>query len=119
LFWHDAQLSAIQWQEWAIDAVGAGAVSCLQFPATACEDSSSASLIVRNTSSDCSSVFEFGVPTGSHIKVGWDTVQVLLWVVLLQLCVGWPGTWKSCFCGNGINWYLPSVALAPTSQAFQ
>lgn len=46
-------------------------MSCLQFPATACKDSSSASLIVRNTSSDCSSVFEFGVPLGSHIKVGW------------------------------------------------
>lgn len=41
----------------------------MQFPATACEDSSSASLIVRNSSSDCSSVFEFGVPSASHIKV--------------------------------------------------
>lgn len=44
----------------------------LQFPATACEDSSSASLIIRNSSTSSSQMFEFGVPQGSCLKVrGW------------------------------------------------
>lgn len=47
----------------------AGCVLCLQFPATACEDSSSASLIIRNSSTDGSRLFEFGVPQGSFLKV--------------------------------------------------
>lgn len=49
----------------------------LQFPATAYEDSSSASLVIRNSSSDCSQLFEFGVPQGSFLKVGrWAPLAV-------------------------------------------
>jgi hypothetical protein len=41
----------------------------MQFPATAHEDSSSASFIMRNSSSGCSQLFEFGVPQGSYLRV--------------------------------------------------
>lgn len=41
----------------------------VQFPATVCEDSSSASLVIRNSSTSSSQVFEFGVPQGSCLKV--------------------------------------------------
>jgi hypothetical protein len=42
---------------------------CLQFPATAVNDAASASVILRNSSSSTSQLFEFGVPAGSWLQV--------------------------------------------------
>jgi hypothetical protein len=57
----------------------AGCVVCLQFPATTCEDSSSASLIIRNSSTNGSRLFEFGVPQGSFLKVCGQGSTKLVW----------------------------------------
>jgi hypothetical protein len=41
----------------------------MQFPATAAGDSSSVSVVARNTSAAAAHMFEFGVPHGSHLQV--------------------------------------------------
>lgn len=42
----------------------------LQFPATAVGDNSSASVVLRNSSSSATYEFEVGVPQGSYLQVG-------------------------------------------------
>jgi hypothetical protein len=58
---------------------------CLQFPATAVNDAASASVILRNSSSSTSQLFEFGVPAGSWLQVRFDIVIFYILLFYHQL----------------------------------
>jgi hypothetical protein len=62
---------------------------CMQFPATAVNDAASASVILRNSSSSASQLFEFGVPAGSWLQVRClaDCISCCFWVSCEVPCI--------------------------------